>query len=337
MSSKRLPTRSLLDLIDLFERSNQSISNLEGQRLQGVPGWDVIGKTSLTAPDIGKWTECIGYAGHYPAPCDGDRMQVELTEGDDSARYHYRCPETFRKKYVSAEMVAIYTVPPAKLLNVSADLLEIPQVLRSGIEHPAIQGVLWHLGKARIGPTMVDIWFARALAETVDLVFRHFQSTAVPEQGLILTSGALLPAFVRPPRSYRFATMQQVLVDYMPQPCIDMTLLHRILSLPADGVLPPVMAVHFDGVGNVLTIRSKNSPWHIKGKRQAASIKYMYAQAQLGRWELDASEILAAAYPERRTEESRRGLTMQKLFSGNKVWREYICNPQKGKYCFCLD
>ncbi|WP_298220682.1 hypothetical protein [Halothiobacillus sp.] len=334
MSSKRLPTRSLLDLIDLFERSIQSISDLEGQRLQGVPGWDVIGRTSLTAPDIGEWTECIGYAGHYPAPCDGDRMQVELTEGDDSARYQYRCPETFRKKYVPAEMVTIYAVSRDRLLNMIADLLEVPQVLRSGIERPAIQGVLWHLGKARIGPAMVDIWFTRALAETVDQVFRHFQSTAVPEQGLILTSGAPLPTFVRPPRSYRFATMQQVLVDYVPQPCIDMTLLHRILSLPADGVLPPVMAVHFDEVGNVLTIRTKKKPWPIKGVRQAAAVRYMYEQAQLDRWLLDAGEILTAAYPDKQVGKSQR---MQNIFSGNEEWKEYICNPQKGKYCFCLD
>lgn len=64
------------------------------------------------------------------------------------------------------------------------------------------------------------------------------------------------------------------------------------------------------------------------------AVAYMYEQAQHGRWELEASEILAAAYPERRTEESRKGLKMQNLFSGNEMWREFIVNPEKGKYAF---
>lgn len=335
MSSNRLQTRSLLDLIGLFERSGQSIADPEGQRLRGVPAWDIIGRTALTPADIGEWTDHVGHAGHYPAFRDGERVPVELIE--DGAGYRYRCPETFRSKTVSAEAVAVHAVSPTKLLNAIADLLEISGVLRSGIDRPAIEGILWCLGKARVGPAMVDIWFARALAENVEQVFRLFLTTAVPEQGLILTSGEPLPDFVRPPRSYRFAAMNRVLVDYVAHPCIDTNLLHRILSLPADGVLPPVTPVHFDQTTQVLTIRTKKNPWPIKGERQAAAVKYMYTQAQLGRWELDASEILAAAYPERKTEESRKGLKMQRLFSGNTVWREYICNPQKGKYGFCLD
>ena len=128
--------------------------------------------------------------------------------------------------------------------------------------------------------------------------------------------------------------MQQVLVDYVSLPCIDMTLLHRILSLPADGVLPPVTPVHFDEAGNVLTIRTKKKPWPIKGVRQAAAVRYMYEQARLDRWLLDAGEILAAAYPGKQVGKSQR---MQNLFAGNNEWREYICNPEKGKYSFCLD
>ncbi len=333
-SSKQLPTRSLLDLIDLFDRSNQAMADMEGQRVRGIPGWNVIGRTSLPAPSIVEWTECIGYAGHYPAPCDGDRVQVELTDDEDPSRYRYRCPETFQRKFVPAEMVAIYAVTPAKLLNAIADLLEIPVSLRGGIESPAIQGVLWHLGKARIGPAMVDVWFARTLAESIEDVFRHFLTSAVPEQGLILTSGHSMPGFVRPPRNYRFASMKQVLVDYVTTPCVDMPLLHRILSLSADGVLPPVMAVHFDEVSNVLTIRTKKKPWPIKGERQAAAVRYMYVQAQLGRWLLDAGEILAAAYHGKQVGKSQR---LQNLFAGNNEWREYICNPEKGKYSFCID
>jgi hypothetical protein len=50
---------------------------------------------------------------------------------------------------------------------------------------------------------------------------------------------------------------------------------------------------------------------------------------------LGASEILAAAHPERRTEESRRGLKMQDLFKDSE-WRDYIANPEKGMYAFKL-
>ena len=35
MSTKPLPTQSLLDLIDLFERSGQPIADGDGQRLRG--------------------------------------------------------------------------------------------------------------------------------------------------------------------------------------------------------------------------------------------------------------------------------------------------------------
>jgi len=48
MSSKPLPTQSLLDLIDLFEQSGQPIADGDGQRLRGVPGWSFLGRTSLT-------------------------------------------------------------------------------------------------------------------------------------------------------------------------------------------------------------------------------------------------------------------------------------------------
>ena len=75
MSSSPLSTRSLLELIGLFEQSSQSITDIEGQRLRGVPGWDIFGKTSLSDIELKAWTNCIGYAEYYPVPCgDGNRM-----------------------------------------------------------------------------------------------------------------------------------------------------------------------------------------------------------------------------------------------------------------------
>lgn len=337
MPLKNLSTKSLLELLDLFERSSHAIADIEGQRLCGVPGWDIFGKTSFSVIELKVWTDCIGYAGYYPVPYGDELVPADLEEDEDPERYRYRCPETFRRKHVDASIVAVYAINPAKLLNQIADLLGIAQMLRRGIDNAAIEGVLWKLGDARIGPALTPVWLVRSLAIHVEIVFDHFLSTALPEQGVILTTGQPLPSVIRPPRNYRIASLRDVLVDYSPEPCIDMTLLERILISAADGVLPRTLAVDYDKVTQVLTIRTKRDPWHIKGARQAAAVNYMYQQARKGQWVLDVSEILAAVYPERKTEESRTGLKMQDLFKGNTMWRLYISNPEKGKYGFNLD
>ena len=48
MSPKSLSTRSLLDLLDLFERSADAIADGDGQRLHGVPGWDLSRRATLS-------------------------------------------------------------------------------------------------------------------------------------------------------------------------------------------------------------------------------------------------------------------------------------------------
>jgi len=161
MSSKPLPTQSLLELIDLFEQSGQPIADGDGQPLHGVPGWDLSRKLSLSDHDLAAWTECVGYAGCYPAPCRDERILVDIEEDADPGRYRYRCPETFRVKYISAETAAVRAVTATKLLNYLADLMDIPQALRRGITTAAIDGVLWHIGKMRIGQVHVDTWLVR--------------------------------------------------------------------------------------------------------------------------------------------------------------------------------
>lgn len=334
MSSNRLSTKSLLDLLDLFERSRQPLLDVGGQCLRGVPGWDLARMMSLPPKERDVWLECVGYSGSFPAPWRDEQIPVELEEDDDPSRYRYRCPETFRTKYVAAVDAAVYAVRPAILLGAIADLLAIPQALRKGIDSPAIDEVLWHLGKARIGPAHTEVWFVRGLAQSVEEVLRHFHAPVLPDQGLILTSGRPLPEFVRPPRNYRFAALRDVLLDYLPTPTVDMDLLHRILTAPADGRLRPVLPVHFDEYTNTLTIRSKTKPWVIKGERQAAAVRYMYMQALNGRWVLPAREILGAVYPDKKVARSQR---IQNLFSGNTELEHYIANPQKGKYAFRLD
>ena len=334
MSTKPLPTQSLLDLIDLFEQSGQPIADGDGQRLRGVPGWSVLGRTSLTPKLLEQWTDCVGYAGSYPASLDDDLVQVDLTEDDQADRYRYRCPETFRWRFVPAAEIAVYSVRAAAILSTIADLLGIAQALRKGIDAPLLDDSLWHLGKARIGPALTDIWIVRGLTYSVKDVFRHFNQTSLPEQGLILSSGGVLPLFVRPPRSYRFASLRDAIVDYVATPCIDMDLLHRILAAPPDGAIRPVLPVHFDEYTNTLTIRTKTKPWAIKGERQAAAVRYMFKQAINDRWLLPAAEILGAAYADKKTARSQR---MQNLFSGNTEWENYIDNPEKGKYGFRRD
>lgn len=335
MSANSLSTRSLLDLTDLFDRSIGPVSDADGQRMHGVPGWNVFGHTSLSAQDIAVWTECVGYASSYPAPCGDERLPVDLMEDQDPSRYRYRCPETFRLKHISAVEAAIHAVQPSKFLHAIADLIGIPQALRKGIASPLLDGSLWRLGEARIGAAHTDIWFVRGLAQSVDEVFRYFHAPTLPEQGLILSSNTALPDFVRPPRNYRFASLRDVIVDYVPDPCLDMDLLHRILATPADGTLRPLLPVHFDECTSKLIIRTKsNKPWTIKGERQAAAVRYMYQQALNDRWVLSAAEILGAAYSDKKTARSQR---MQNLFSGNTEWDDYIANPEKGKYGFRLE
>jgi len=179
---------------------------------------------------------------------------------------------------------------------------------------------------------MAPVWLARGMDVNVDEVFQSLLDTRLPEQGLVLCHGRELPRVIRPPRNYRVAYLHDALVDYSPSPCMDVHYLERVLTSDEDGIKPSALPVDF--ANGVLRIRTKTETWVIKGEKQLKAVAYMYEQAQLGRWELDASEILAAAYPERRTEESRKGLKMQNLFSGNEMWREFIVNPEKGKYAF---
>lgn len=334
MSKMTLSTQSLLELLTLFDQSNNTVQDSEGNRLHGVAGWWIQSKTDLAPTTLQTWTTRVGYAGVIDVPCADDRVFVDINETDDPSKYEYRCPETFCRKFVSADLVAVLDVNSTKLLNFLADLLNIGQVKRDGIQTPRIERKLWRLGEARIGPVMTPIWLARGLDVSVKETFDSLLDTRLPAQGLILCPGPPLPRIIRPPRNYRIAYLRDALVNYSPMPCMDVHYLERILTSHEDGIVPSALPVEF--ANGVLSIRTKNDTWTISGEKQHKAVEYMYAQAQLGRWELDASEILAAAYPERRTEESRKGLKMQSLFSGNEKWREFIDNPVKGKYTFKL-
>jgi hypothetical protein len=335
MRQQSLSTTKLLELLDLFERSEQSITDAGGQVLRGVPGWELFGQLSIESEELSFWTERTGYAGMYPALRDDERVAVELHDDDDPQQYWYRCPQTFRKKYVVARDVGVYAVSAHKILNQVADLLDISVALRSGIESPVIDGALWRLGGARIGPALIDVWFVRGLAQHVQDVFRHFQSDALPELGLILTSGVALPNIIVAPRQYRILPVRSGIVAHATAPCLDMDLIRRLFVAPTGPRPEQSMPVRFDTLSNTLVIATKsNHPWAIKGPRQVAVVQYLFEQAQHGRWWVPAREILTSVYGAQQGGRSRR---IQNIFAGNTVWQDYITTNGKGMYGFLLD
>lgn len=322
MSQKNLKTRSLLELIDLFERSGNAVAGSAGQLLHGVPGWELARLTALSGPDLAAWTERIGYAGSYPAIRGDERIPVYLEQDEDPERYSYRCPQTFRTKYVAADYVAVHAVPAVKLLSLLADLLGIPQAHRRGISMPAIDGVLWNLGKMRIGNVQVDVWLARGLASCIEQVFAHFEGPSIPEQGLIFTTGQSLPGIVPPPRSYRVFPIAEVLVDYTVKPHIDTDLIHRLLLAPAGSKEEKSLPVRFDPYTNTLTIATKSDkPWCIKGPKQIAVVKYLVEQFENGRTRVSAADILVAAHG---SSQAAKGKRVASIFSGNSTCEDYI-------------
>ncbi|KVG31429.1 hypothetical protein [Burkholderia diffusa] len=327
MQTIPLSTRSLLELLALFEQSNQPIPDADGQRLLGVPGWSLSRTTALSRRDLDTWTECIGYAGGYPAPCGDETVMVDLEE-DESGRYRYRCPETFRSKYVPADLVAVHAVSDTKLLNYLADLLGIPQAHRRGITMPAIGSTLWNLGKMRIADAQVDVWLVRGLSSSIDRVFDHFRAASLPEQGLIFTSGQALPDIVPPPRSYRIAPISSVLVDYVVKPQADIDLIHRLLVAPAGSKEEKSRPVRFDPYSNTLVIATRaDKPWTIKGPKQIAVVKYLVEQFENGRTRVSAGDILVAVYGSR---EAARGKRVPSIFSSNNQWLDYITHDDAG-------
>jgi hypothetical protein len=335
MPQQKLSTRSLLDLVDLFEQSSQSTVDADGQRLYGVPGWALSGISTLSDKQIEAWTDCIGYSAFFPAPCGEDRMAVEIKEDDDPDRYSYRCPETFRKKYISAETVAVRSVRIPQFLNSIAELLDIPQALRRGIDTAAVENVLWNIGKMRVANLQVDVWLARNLSTSIAGVFQHLQNSVLPDKGVILSSGGKLPAIIHPPRQYRVIPIKDVLLPHVAHPHIDTDLIHRILVAAPGAKLEASLPVRFDHYSNTLVIATKSSkPWLIKGAKQIEAVRYLFEQFKNGRRWVPAGEILAAVYG---TKESGRSRRMQNLFSGNMFWEDYIVNNDDGEYGFNLE
>lgn len=328
MSHKSLSSRSLLELIEIFERSAQGITDGDGQRLYGVPGWSLTGQFNLTAWEIKDWTERIGYAGCYPASSGDEPLLVDIEEDDEPGRYRYRCPETFRAKYVSAERVSVYSVTITKLLNYVADLLGVPLAQRRGITEPAIDGSLWRLGKMRVENIHLDVWVVRGLHASIAAVFRHLDHSALPDTGVILTTGSDLPEIVLPPRGYRLIPIRQVLVAHSSSPKIDTELIHRYLIASPGSKPQATPPVKFDQFTKTLHITTRDvEPWVISGKKQSVVIKLLVDQFEKGRRRVSAGEILVAAHG---SKEAAKGKRVASIFSGSTKWLDYIEHDDDG-------
>lgn len=328
MPSKPLSTPSLLELIRLFEQSALPITDSDGQRLFGVPGWALTGKNPLSAHDLSAWFECVGYAGNYPAPCGDEQVMVEIEEDADPNRYHYRCPETFRVKRISADAVVVRAVTPTKLLNYLADLMDIPQALRRGIDTAAIDGVLWHLGKMRIGLLHTDVWLARGLATCLETIFQHFQQSTLPDTGILFSAGPALPAMVKAPRNYRVVPLASVFTPHSAAPVVDTDLIRRLLVAAHGETADHTPAVRFDETTNTLHITTRLiAPWTITGPKQIAVVKYLVEQFHKERHRVSAGDILVAAHGSR---EAARGKRVPSIFSGNTQWLDYIVHDDDG-------
>ena len=220
-------------------------------------------------------------------------------------------------------------------MNYLADLLGIPQAQRSGITAPAIDGVLWRLGKMRIADTPVDAWVVRGLSSSTDQVFEHFRAASLPDQGLIFTTGQSLPDIVVPPRSYCIVPIVTALVDYAIKPHVDIDIIHRLLLAPSGSKVEKSLPVRFDRYSNTLVIATKSDkPWAIKGARQIAVVSHLFEQFENGRRWVPAHEILDAVYAQKKSGRSQR---IQNIFSGNLIWEDYIAGDGSGHYGFNLD
>lgn len=325
------PANALRELIAHFERAHQGLVGLEGERLAGVPGWSLAG---WSAAQREAWFEVIGYAGSYPVASDGGPIAVELREDEDPSRFTYRCPQSFKRRFVAATEVAVYAPRSAQLLDYLADLLEIPQALRRGIATPAIEGVLWQLGRMRVGEVHLDVWFVRGLATELERVFAHFHTPGLPDQGLILCAGAGLSRAIALPRQYRVIPIDALFVDESDSARIDLPLIHRWLSAAPGTPMTPSHPVLFDALTHTLTISTRpHAHWTIKGDRQRQAVHYLYQASLKDRWWVPAQEILAAVYGYQEGGRSRR---MHNLFSGNTDWQNFIISDGHGHYSFDL-
>ena len=324
---------SLLELLDLFEQSGHPQVTREGRAVPGVPGWGLPDRFLRDEPALRQWLDEVGEAGTIRVATD-DGPVIASLEDDDSGDCAYRCPVTFKRRRLPQPRGALYSVREQPLLTQLADLLSIPQAHRSGIASPAIDGILWQLGRARIGTYHTDVWIARNLHENIDDIFRYLDDSRRPDQGVILTTSAELPARFTTPRRYCFIPISQVIIIDGETVAIDADLLHRRMTSPSGADHRPPLPVDYDEFNGILKISNKEH-WTIEGDVQRGVVHYLFDAYCNGRTAVKAAEILKAVGCG--GAQFGRSQRMQDIFSGNPRWRNYLCTVERGMYAFKLD
>lgn len=323
----------LPELLELFEQSGHPQVTREGRSVPGVPGWALPDCFSRDQRGLQQWFDEVGEAGAIQVSTD-DGPVVAVLEDDDLGDCTYRCPVTFKRRRLPRQQGALYSVREQPLLTYLADLLSIPQAHRNGITSPAIDRILWQLGRARIGTYHTDIWVARNLHENIDDVFRYLDDPRRPDQGVILTTSAETPARFAIPRRYRFIPISRVINIDGQTVAIDTDLLHRHMTSPAGAAHRPRLPVDYDEFNGILKISGKED-WVIEGDVQRGVVHYLFDAYCNNRKAVKAAEILkAVGCGGTQFGKSQR---MQDIFSGNPRWRNYLCTTERGMYTFKLD
>jgi len=321
----------LRELVQLFEISNSEVSSGDGQYTRGIPAWRLRRYASINGQQSSNWFTLVGYADYCIAPCYDEDVEVVVEYDDELGGYGYRCPETFKWRRIAEENLAIYEPKTDRLLHAIADIIDIPQAFRGGIEKPVIENLLWKLGKIRIGRADIDVWMCKRFCQNLGVVYDYLERPAIPELGILLTCGGPIADMLRRPKRFHIVRLLDMLPTNSDTAAIDQTIIALLTTRSETAVLDSSCPVNFNELTNTLTLHNHPEPWVIKGPLQIKAIRYMAEQAIKGRWDLPAGEILNAVYGTQKVGRSRR---MQDLFKSNAQWRSYITNRENGIWGF---
>ncbi len=317
-----------LSLIKVFERRSFNVPSNGGHFIEGVPHWNLRRLVDVPLEALTPWLRVVGYASVIEADLfDGPKwIEVEYSEG--VSKLGYKPFGTSQWQYVERSELAIFKLKRDELLGAIANLLDIGERDRQGIESPLIPDVLWRLGKARLNDDVQTLVY---VARNIDLHSREIAWLLEHEKEpiLILSADERVPVYSQWPESVSVRRLSDVvepiLIESNNKPHLDEV---EIGEPEAEEELTPPLIEH-DGNDIILQIPEKD-PWRIRGKRQAQVVLYMHEQALKGRWVLPAKDLLMCGAKEMH----RVSKQVSTLFSGSDVWKNYITSPTYGHYSF---
>jgi hypothetical protein len=231
MSQKSLSTRSLLELIDLFDRSSHAVARWR----RSAPAWRArlgsVGPFGAVRPRSRGVDRphrlCRQLSGSL---CGDERVPVDLEEDDDPGRYRYRCPETFRTKVRRGRAGR----RSCRRRREAAELLGGPARRSAGATNRH-HGARYRWRAVAPRQDAHCRRSGRRLGRPGTLVIHRSGVSSIsvlrplPDQGLIFTTGQGLPDIVVPPRAYRIVPIARACTRRLHaiKPNIDIDLIHR--------------------------------------------------------------------------------------------------------------